>query len=127
MLTGRRPFPEDNARALLDMHLTLDIADPGHIISDIPDELREFILKAASCDPDQRYRDMEQALAVLRPLVQDDRQPKSNSASNKKKSASIFLTYADENQSALQRLVDVFKSDAKALGVDVNITHNQYH
>jgi serine/threonine protein kinase len=127
MLTGRRPFPEDNARALLDMHLTLDIADPGHIISDIPDELREFILKAASCDPDQRYRDMEQALAVLRPLVQDDRQPKSNSASNKKKSTSIFLTYADEKQSALQRLVDVFKSDAKALGVDVNITHNQYH
>jgi serine/threonine protein kinase len=69
MVTGRRPFPEDNAKALLDMHLTRDVTDPGHIIQDIPDELRGFILKSASCDPDQRYQDMDQAMAVLRPLA----------------------------------------------------------
>jgi CRP-like cAMP-binding protein/tRNA A-37 threonylcarbamoyl transferase component Bud32 len=69
MVTGRRPFPEDNAKALLDLHLTQDIMDPGDIIPDIPDELRGFILKSARCDPDQRYPDMDQAMAVLRPLV----------------------------------------------------------
>jgi tRNA A-37 threonylcarbamoyl transferase component Bud32 len=69
MVTGRRPFSEDNAKALLDLHLTQDIMDPGHIIPDIPDELRGFILKSARCDPDQRYQDMDQAMAVLRPLV----------------------------------------------------------
>ncbi len=69
MVTGRRPFPEENAKALLDMHLTQDVMDQGHIIPDIPDELRRFILKCARCDPDQRYQDMDQAMAVLRPLV----------------------------------------------------------
>jgi serine/threonine protein kinase len=73
MVTGRRPFPEDNAKALLDMHLTRDVTDPGHIIPDIPDELRGFILKSARCDPDQRYQDMDQAMAILRPLAQDNR------------------------------------------------------
>jgi CRP-like cAMP-binding protein len=69
MVTGRRPFPEENAKALLDMHLTQDVMDQGHIIPDIPDELRRFILKCARCDPDQRFHDMDQAMAVLRPLV----------------------------------------------------------
>jgi len=69
MVTGRRPFPEDNAKALLDVHLTQDIMDPGDIIPDIPDELRRFILKSARCDRDQRYQDMDQAMAVLGPLV----------------------------------------------------------
>jgi serine/threonine protein kinase len=69
MVTGRRPFCEDNAKALLDLHLTQDVIDPGHIIPDIPDELRRFILKSARRDPDQRYQDMDQAMAVLSPLV----------------------------------------------------------
>jgi tRNA A-37 threonylcarbamoyl transferase component Bud32 len=127
MVTGKRPFPEENTEVMLNLHLTQDITDPGQIITDIPDELRAFILKAARCDPDQRYQDMDQAMAALRPIVQDDGQPKRDSTIDNKKSASIFLTYADENQSALQQLVDVFKSDAKALGVNVNITHNQDH
>jgi len=85
MVTGRRPFPEDNAKTLLDMHLTRDVTDPGHIIPDIPDELRGFILKSARCDPDQRYQDMDQAMAVLRPLVQDNRLPRNGLAIEKKK------------------------------------------
>jgi serine/threonine protein kinase len=127
MVTGRRPFPEDNVKALLDMHLTQDITDPGHIMSDIPDELREFILKAARCNPDQRYQDMEQAIAILSPLAQDDSQLRKDSTIDKKKSASLFLAYTDENQSALQRLVDEFKADARALGVDVNTRPNPDH
>jgi len=121
MVTGRRPFPEDNAKALLDMHLTQDIPDPGHIIPDIPDELREFILKSARRNPDQRYQDMDQAMVVLRPLAQNGRQPKNDVNIDNQKSASLLLTYAEESQSALQRLVDVFKADAKELGVDIRM------
>jgi serine/threonine protein kinase len=127
MVTGKRPFPEENTEAMLNLHLTQDITDPGQIISEIPDELREFILKAVRCDPDQRYQDIEQAMAVLKPLAQDDRLPKRESTVDNKKSASIFFTYADENESALQQLVNRFKSDAKALGIDVNIVHKQDH
>lgn len=127
MLTGRRPYPEEDPEAMLEQHLTQEITDPGEIVSDLPDELREFILTAAHCDPAQRYQDMEQALAVLRPLAQDDRQSKSELKTEKKNSASLFVTYRNENQSALQRLVDAFKADARALGVEVNITHHQDH
>ena len=125
MVTGRRPFPEDNAKALLDMHLTQDVMDPGHIIPGIPDELRKFILKSARCDPDRRYQDMDQAMAGLRPLAQDSGLPGNGLTIEKKKSASLFLTYTDEIQPALKRLVDEFKADARELGVDVNMTDNQ--
>jgi serine/threonine protein kinase len=127
MVTGRRPFPEDNAKALLDMHLTRDVTDPGHIIPDIPDELRGFILKSARCDPDRRYQDMDQAMAVLRPLAQESRLPRNGLTIEKMKSTSLFLTYTDENQPALKRLVDGFKANARELGVVVKMTDNQDH
>jgi len=121
MVTGRRPFPEENEKTLLDLHLTRDVTDPAHIIPDIPDALREFILKCARCDPDQRYQNMDQAMAVLRPLAQHIRPPRNGLTIEKKKSASLFLTYADVNQSAFKRLLDVFKADAQELGVDVKM------
>jgi CRP-like cAMP-binding protein/tRNA A-37 threonylcarbamoyl transferase component Bud32 len=125
MLTGRRPFPEDDAIALLDMHLTQDIMDPGHLVPDIPDELRKFILKAARCDPDRRYQDVGQAMAALRPLAPDNRLPGDGLTFKKKKNSALFLTYTDKNQQALKRLVDEFKTNARELGVDVNMTDGQ--
>jgi hypothetical protein len=109
------------------MHLTRDIADPGHIIPNIPDELREFIIKSARCDPDQRYQDMGQAMAALRPFAQNNKLPKNSLTIEQKKSSSLLLSYTDENQSALRRLVDVFKANAQALGVDVKMTENTDH
>jgi hypothetical protein len=98
-----------------------------HLIPEIPDELREFILNSARRDPDQRYQDMDQAAAILRPLVQNNRLTRSDSAIEHKKSASLFLSYTDENQSALKQLVDVFKANAQALGIDVKMTDHQDH
>ena len=43
----------------------------------------------------------------------------------KKKTSSLLLNYTDENQSALTRLIEVFKANAQALGIDVKITENQ--
>jgi CRP-like cAMP-binding protein/tRNA A-37 threonylcarbamoyl transferase component Bud32 len=125
MLTGRRPFPEDDAIALLDMHLTQDIMDPGHLVPDIPDELRKFILKAARCDPDRRYQDMGQAMAALRPLAPGNRLPGDVLTFKNNKNSAIFLTYTDKNKQALKRLVDEFKTNARELGVDVNMTDGQ--
>ncbi len=118
MVTGRRPFPEDNAKALLDLHLTRDIIDPGHIIPDIPDELRRFILKSARCDPNQRYQDMDQAMAALRPLVQDIRLPDRPVLTKGK--ALLFLTYTDENQPEFKRLVEAFKAEPGNWRVEID-------
>jgi len=124
MVTGRRPFPEDDVKALLDLHLTRDIGDPGHIVADIPPPLRQFILKSARCDPDQRYQDMNQAMAELRPLVQDFRLPGSDVTGDKRKRSSLLLSYPDESVPALTQLVEAFKAEVRELGGEVKLTDN---
>ena len=69
MVVGNRPFPEDDARALVDMHLTRDIPDPAASAPDLPQDLQRFIIKACQLDPESRYRDMGQALTVLRRIA----------------------------------------------------------
>ena len=125
MLTGGRPFPEENVKAMLDLHRSQDVMDPGHMIPDVPEELRRFVLNAARCDPGQRYQDMEQAMAVLMPLVEDFRFPRVGLKTiEKRKRSSLLLTFTDENQPALSRLVEVFRAKAQELGADVKMTDN---
>jgi tRNA A-37 threonylcarbamoyl transferase component Bud32 len=124
MLTGQRPFPEKDAWEVMDLRLKHDIPDPAEIVPDLPEALRNFILKACARDINQRYPNMDQAIGVLRPLVQDSRLPKNDLTIEKKKNFSLLLTYSDKNQSALKRLVEVFKANAQALGADVKITDN---
>ena len=125
MLTGQRPFPEEDAWEVMDLRLKQDIPDPAEIVPGLPEAFRKFILKACARDINQRYQNMDQAIAVLRPLVQDSRLQRNDLTIEKKKNSSLLLTYTDENQSALKRLVEVFKANAQALGVDVKITDNQ--
>ena len=125
MVTGRRPFPEDNVKELFDLHRTRDITDPGEFNPDIPQELQRFILKCARCNPDRRYQNMHQALAVLKPLMPNFRLPDDRLATGKRKRSSISLTYTDKNQQELTRLVEAFKAKARELGVDVDMADNQ--
>jgi len=125
MVTGRRPFAEDNVKKVLDLHLTRDIMNPGELIPDIPQKLQRFILNCGRCVPDQRYQDMIQAMAALKPLVQDFRSPDDSLATEKRKTSSLFLTYTDQKQPELARLVEQFKDRAREFGVDVDWADNQ--
>lgn len=125
MLTGQRPFPEEDAWEVMDLRLKQDIPDPAEIVPGLPEAFRKFILKACARDINQRYQNMDQVTAVLRPLVQDSRLQRNDLTIEKKKNSSLLLIYTNENQSALKRLVEVFKANAQALGVDVKITDNQ--
>ena len=121
MLTGQRPFPGKDAWEVMDLRLKHDIPDPAEIVPDLPGALQKFILRACARDINQRYQNMDQAIGALRPLVQDRRLPKNDLTIEKKKNFSLLLTYSDKNQSALERLVEVFKANAQALGADVEI------
>ena len=125
MVTGRRPFPEDNVKTLLDMHLTRDIPDPTLIVPDIPDELRSFILKCGRFDPDRRFQNMDQAMTALRPLGRDIRRSSADQKTEKTKSTVLYLTFTDQNQSAFKRLVDTFTTNARKLGVNVEMSDSQ--
>lgn len=120
MVTGRRPFQEEDLKALVEMHLTRDIPDPKEIVPDIPDSLRNFILTAARCDPDSRYQDMDQAMAELKPMMGHVRLP-GRIESPKKIHSAFILSYTDDNRDALDRLMEKFRKEAQALGADVDI------
>jgi len=125
MVTGRRPFPENSVNEVLDLHLTRDIMDPAQLIPDIPRELQRFILGCARCDPEQRYQDMNEALAVLQPQAQDIRLTAGEPVAEDPKSTALYLTFNDQNHQDLARLVDAFKSKAAELGVKVDFSDEQ--
>ncbi len=125
MVTGRRPFPEESVPYLLDQHMTRDIIDPGHLVPQLPRELRRFILKCARCDPDRRFQSMDEALGSLKPLAHLIDWPTGTSSTAKKKMSSLSLTYTDENHLELARLVEEFKAKARAMGVQAKFKEIQ--
>jgi eukaryotic-like serine/threonine-protein kinase len=124
MVTGCRPFPEDSLKVLLDLHLTQDVKDPKRIVPDIPEALRTFIVTAGRRDPDQRYQDMDQAAAALSPLVQESIVFASRAAV-KRNRAAFIVSFTDDKRAELDRLMESFKHEARALGADVTIADPQ--
>ena len=120
MITGRRPFPEGDAKALLDLHMTRDIMDPWDLVPDISEELRRFIIKSVRCDPDERFQNLDEAMRVLKPLLHDVRLPGDGTDTDKHMSA-LFLKYERENEPVVTRLVEGFREKAQKLGVDVRV------
>ena len=121
MLTGKRPFPEKDAQSLLDLHLTRDVMDPKAINADIPEPLRHFIIRCGRCDPQQRYRDMHQAMTALRPMVHKLDYPHPTPTNTHKNRAALLLAYTEENKAELNQLIKTFKTKARAVGVDIEL------
>ncbi len=121
MVTGGKPFYGKDLTTLLNKNLEEDIPDPADIMPNLPDELRRFIIKAAQRDPERRYQTADEAMAVLAPLAEKQRPPKSNLSFEKRRVSTFFLIYNDEHQSALNNLVDEFSTKAKAIGVDLKV------
>ena len=116
MITGKRPYPEDDLIALLDLHIEEDIPDPADLVEDLPAALRSFILTACRRNPEDRYRDMDEALGVLEPL-NNELAGGATKTLTKKKMATMFIFYQDGHQGDLNRLMDDFSVKARELGV----------
>ena len=123
MLTGKRPFPEDDLGKLMDLHLTEDAPDPRSIVPDLPDELHSVIMKSIRKDPSNRYRSVSDILAELQPLADKIDLKYSCQAGEKGKMMGLFVFYRDEHELALNKLVDSFNSDISELGGVLRVTH----
>ncbi len=117
MVTGRRPFPEDDLKSLLDLHLSHNIPDPARIVPDLPALLRDFIVKAGRRNPAERYQNVAEAIEDLQPLVREFGLTNKDLFMEKRKMASLFLIYKDEQQLALKELMDDFSTKAQSLGI----------
>ena len=122
ILTGQRPYPEESAATLMKMHINEDIPDPRERLTDLPEQLRRFILKACRRDPDTRYPSLREALAGLRPLSEEISLPYKHPDVVNQKTATIFLSYKGENHLTLRHLLEKFGNEAKGLGIDLRVS-----
>jgi serine/threonine protein kinase len=125
MLVGSRPFPEDDLQALLNLHLSEDIPDPSRTVANLPEGLCRFITNAGRCQPDQRYQNVRQALDDLKALVTTSRIVKKNDVFKNRKTASILMSYDEQQQIEFNRLLEEFSTKVRKLGVDFKIADSQ--
>ncbi|MDM8549398.1 protein kinase [Desulfobacterales bacterium HSG2] len=118
MVVGKRPFPEDNLAELFKMHRTRDVPDPGEIVRDLPESLREFIIKAGRCDPEQRYKDVGEILEYFQPLAKEFGLKKHrNLLLEKRNMSTFFLVYKDEHQLEVSHLMEEFSTRLEKMGI----------
>ena len=117
MLTGQRPFPEEDAWEVMDLRLKQDIPDPKEIVPDLPEALRKFILKACAREMDARYQNVGEIIEDLKPLSNELGIKKQNTSPVNRKMATMFLLYNDEHQPELNRMMNEFCEKVNELGV----------
>src|SRR5690606_3491648 len=74
MLTGRHPFEEDKATALLIKHLNDPLPPLSELLGDVPEGIERVIQRATAKNPADRYPDVSALAAAFRQglLLDDD-------------------------------------------------------
>ena len=121
MVVGRRPFPENDIKELTRIHQTMDIPDPGEKVPDLPQALRQFIIKCGRCDPDKRYQDIVQAREAIRPLIHEPFKGAQKEAGEARRETTIFMRYEGDRQSEFRQLMEEFSARARELGGELKI------
>jgi tRNA A-37 threonylcarbamoyl transferase component Bud32 len=119
MLTGKRPFDEDNQWKVMEMRANQEIPDPAVEIPDLPATLRDFILKACSRDPSGRYQNITEALEALKVLGSGYGLTNGAAVKPKRKVRMFYLIYGDEQQSGLSTAMDEFNAKVQQLGLEL--------
>jgi CRP-like cAMP-binding protein len=117
MLTGARPYPEDDLSALLDMHLNVDIPDPADLVPDLPHPLRKFILKAARRNFEERYQSTDEALKDLLPLARSLGCIVDSDTAQARKATTVLLSYSEDQELELKRALERFGLELRSLGI----------
>jgi len=123
MISGEKPFQSDDLWEMTHLRVDNDIPDPFMISPELPKELRDFILKACSRIPADRYSSIGEALEALEPLASKFEINGTPYHANRKNIANVFIAYSDEHQPAFQHLMDEFSLKAKSMGIRMNFTN----
>jgi serine/threonine protein kinase len=119
MLAGERPFPETDPQKLIDLHLNCGIPDPAGVAPNIPETLRQFIIKACRQDPGQRYQTVTQALDDLNRLADELGIASKRPTDEKINMTSLFIVYNENQQPAVKQLMENLRAQAEELGIDL--------
>ncbi len=120
MFPGVKPFEAEEVQNLFQMHLEDEVPDPALLVPDLPELVREFILRAAGKNPEERYGSVSEVINCLAPLFAAAKEGFPQPPP-KKKVAVLLVRYHDEQQPSLNRLLYEFNSRADELGMDLNV------
>lgn len=115
LLTGQRPYPEDDLGELARLRVSQDIPDPRSKLPGLPQAMARFILKCCRRDPEQRYQSLAQAQMDLASMASQAGAPRPGSEG--KRMTSVHLFYDEGQQVALNRLLEELSEKAEELGV----------
>lgn len=122
LVTGRRPYREDDLMELLKMRETQEISDPADLVPEIPVALRNFIVKACRRNPKERFKNMFEAMEELRPLIKPIKVEKQKTAYGSMDNlTSLILHYRENQQESLTRLLKEFREKTDAAGINMKI------
>jgi len=116
MVTGQRPYPEEDISKVLDMHVHEDVPDPRVLVPDLPDEVHRFIRRATERDPAARYQGAGEALRDLQPLAERMGVGGAPHLREQRKNMILSLFYKEEHQLMLNRLVEELSRELEKIG-----------
>jgi serine/threonine protein kinase len=123
LLTGKRPFPEDDLGKLVDWHINENAPDPRILIPDLPEELHTVISKSIRKDPAERFSNISEIVDKLQPLAEAMGLKNQSRVRKKEKMMGLFLFYQDEHQLDLNRLMDKLNKDVNEVGAVLRVVH----
>jgi serine/threonine protein kinase len=116
MVTGQRPYPEEDISKVLDMHVHEDVPDPRVLVPNLPDEVHRFIRRATERDPAARYQGAGEALRDLQPLAERMGVGGAPHLRVQRKNMILSLFYKEEHQLTLNRLVEELSRELEKIG-----------
>lgn len=119
MLTGRQPFEGNDQWQVMEMRANQEIPDPAELLPNMPKTLRDFIRKACARNPDDRYQNIPEALAAVKPLAAEYGLMNGRPYEPKRKMRTFYLVYADEDTKELKEAVDEFNFRMQHIGVEL--------
>jgi serine/threonine protein kinase len=123
MITGQRPFPENDLAKLMNLHLSEDAPDPCLLVPDLPDELRDFLMGSIKKEPDARFKNISQILKKLLPLAEKLDLKVQPQQRKQGKMVSMLLFYDEEHQLALNQFIDKFNNNISEIGAALRVAH----
>ena len=122
MITGQRPFPEDDTNNLINLHLHEDITSLNANTSNLPDELNNFFMKTIRKEPSARYKNISEIFNELLPFAEKIGIKTKPSSINQNKMMGMFLMYPEAHQTDFDRFIEEFSKNVSEKGWVLEIT-----
>ena len=121
IFTGEKPFTADDLMAVMDMQVNTDIPDPSLLVPDLPEAIKNCILKACSKSPDKRYNSMHEIINEMSSIIKTLKQGMATEVDIEREVSVLLISHKKDQSLAMSRLLDEFSQRAEEMGFSLNI------